>query len=149
MNYRDERILNGLKTLYLKEYNEEILFSSIVTAKERKSRIMLNPPKNEKVVTLFSMSKKEQIDFQKKNPDLYWKMKKQEESTRKKLQKYQEDSKGVIFEKRLKSFIEYRRETLKRWAKEEKDLLLKPTRDKIEEWEIFENERKKSELNIK
>jgi hypothetical protein len=102
----------GKKKIFLKDYNENLYFSTIKS--ERGKTLYKELPQPKKTISLLEMGSVEKKKLEKENPEKYYKMKKEEEEARLKGKKlmdyYLEKSK----ETRKKKFIEERNRILKK-----------------------------------
>lgn len=118
-------------SIFLEKYQYELYFWNIKSTKWKTQYFSLPETKEETPFFLLWSNEKQKI--LKENPQLYYKLKKEEEEWRKKRAEWLRKIWWVTLEKRKKSFLEKREEILKRLAFEEKELWFKTTISKLEE----------------
>lgn len=119
----------GKKKIYLKDYDENLYFSTI---KNERGKTLYKSLPEPKTKTLLEMGSKEKENLKQNNFSLYKKMEKQENETR---QKRNDIIKGILeksLEGRKKRFIEERERILKNLAITEVNFWLTTTISKLE-----------------
>lgn len=125
----------GKRKIYLKDYDENLYFSTIKSEKGR--TIYKSLPKPEKPKTLLEMGSTEKEEFKQKNPSLYQKMEKKEKEAREKRNKIIKEVLDKGKEARKKRFIEEREKILKNLAITELNFWLTTTISKLESLEKY------------
>ena len=122
--------------VYLENYDFNLYFSQIKKEKWRTISLSLPKPKEEKPFFLLWSNEKKKI--LKEDPELYYKLRREEEVWRKKRAEGLRKLWWVTPEKRKKHFLEKREQILKKLAIEEKSFDLETTIDKLEKLKILE-----------
>lgn len=123
------------KKIFLKDYNENLYFSNIKSEKWKTLFKSLPAPKEKQ--NLISMSSTEKEKLKQNNPDLYYKMEKEEELARKKTREIVTKALQNSLERRKKNFVEERDKILKQLEVREKNFWLKTTIEKIKDAEKY------------
>lgn len=125
----------GKKKIFLKDYNENLYFSTIKNEKWKSLYKSLPEPVK---TTLISMSSTEKQKLKANNPALYDKMDYEENQARQKRNKTIKDILEKSLENRKRKFLEEREKILKKLAITEKNFWLTTTLDKLKDSEKYQ-----------
>lgn len=128
---------SGQKKIFLKDYNENLYFSTIKNEKWKTLYKSLPEPVK---TTLISMSSTEKQNLKQNNPVLYNKMNAEENEARQKRNKTIKEILEKSLETRKKKFLEEREMILKKLAITEKNFWLTTTIDKLKDAEKYKKD---------
>lgn len=130
------------------KYRRFIKFAAIEDKIGKTQHILLEAPKEKKIQKFCHMSSTDKKKLQSENPDLYYKLEKEDEVIRIKARKLAKEVLEKGKERRIKKFIEDRKILLNNLEKREIELWLESTKKRLLELEKFKKEQLKNNNTV-